>query len=98
MKGQGLKGRGRSRSRQNRRGVVVVEMAVVLAFCALAHSVAALVPVAVVAGAAYGVVNVALFELLDVVVPSHRAVQAMTCSIDWPSRNRANIWLWTPRL
>ena len=55
-----------------------VALAAVMAFCALAHSVAELVPIMLFAGAGYGVINVALFELLDVVVPSHRAVQAMT--------------------
>ena len=38
----------------------------------------ALAVVLVFAGAAYGVLNVALFELLDVVVPRQNAVEALT--------------------
>ena len=49
-----------------------------LAGCALVSSVVALALVLVFAGAAYGVLNVALFELLDVVVPSRNAVEALT--------------------
>ena len=53
-------------------------LAVALAGCALAGSVIALALVLVVAGAAYGVLNVGIFELLDVVVPARRAVEALT--------------------
>ena len=56
----------------------VVGMAVALAACALVTSSYALAAVLLVAGVGYGVFNVGVFELLDVVVPSHRAVEALT--------------------
>ena len=53
-------------------------LAAVLAGCAFVDSVGALAVVLCVAGVAYGVFNVGVFELLDVVVPAHRAVEALT--------------------
>ena len=46
--------------------------------CARVRPWLALAAVLVFAGAAYGVLNVALFELLDVVVPPRNAVEALT--------------------
>ncbi|RKQ87669.1 putative MFS family arabinose efflux permease [Solirubrobacter pauli] len=56
----------------------VVGMAVALAGCAFVTSSYALAAVLLLAGVGYGVFNVGVFELLDVVVPSHRAVEALT--------------------
>lgn len=56
----------------------VVGMAVALAACAFVTSSYALATVLLLAGVGYGVFNVGVFELLDVVVPSHRAVEALT--------------------
>jgi MFS family permease len=53
-------------------------LAVVLGATAFVSSVATLALVLVLAGAAYGVLNVALFELLDVIVPARNAVEALT--------------------
>lgn len=56
----------------------VVGMAVALAACAFVSSSYALAAVLLLAGVGYGVFNVGVFELLDVVVPAHRAVEALT--------------------
>jgi MFS family permease len=70
---------GRATSGPEARFVVgCVLLAVALAGCALASSVLALALVLVLAGAAYGVLNVGVFELLDVVVPPQRAIEALT--------------------
>jgi predicted MFS family arabinose efflux permease len=70
---------GQARSRAQRRFVAgCVLLSVALAGCAFVSSVIALAAVLLFAGAAYGVLNVALFELLDVVVPPRNAVEALT--------------------
>jgi MFS family permease len=70
---------GQSRVSADRRFVAgVVAMAAVLVACAFVTSSYALAAVFAVAGAGYGVFNVGVFELLDVVVPGHRAVEALT--------------------
>ncbi len=70
---------GQSRVSAARRFVAgVVAMAVVLALAALVTSSWMLAAVLLGAGAGYGVFNVGVFELLDVVVPGHRAVEALT--------------------
>jgi MFS family permease len=70
---------GQARSSAQRRFVVgCALLTVALAGCALVSSVVALACVLVFAGAAYGVLNVALFELLDVAVPPRNAVEALT--------------------
>ncbi|MDA0184267.1 hypothetical protein OJ997_28420, partial [Solirubrobacter phytolaccae] len=56
----------------------VAGMAVALAACAFVTSSYALAGVLLFAGVGYGVFNVGVFELLDVVVPSQRAVEALT--------------------
>ncbi|HEX6025306.1 MAG TPA: hypothetical protein VFZ00_25160 [Solirubrobacter sp.] len=55
-----------------------VALAAALAGCAFVSSVLTLALVLLVAGGAYGVLNVALFELLDIVVPARNAVEALT--------------------
>jgi hypothetical protein len=70
---------GQARSGPQRRFVAgCFALAVALAGCAVVASVLALALVLCVAGAAYGVINVALFELLDLVVPARNAVEALT--------------------
>jgi len=56
----------------------VTGMAVALGACAFVTSSYALAGVLFFAGVGYGIFNVGVFELLDVVVPSHRAVEALT--------------------
>lgn len=53
-------------------------MAVVLAGCAFVTTPVAFAALLCVAGAAFGVFNVGVYELLDVVVPADRAVEALT--------------------
>jgi MFS family permease len=52
--------------------------AVAVAPCAVVRSLDALSGLLLAAGACFGVLNVALFELLDEVVEPHRAVEALT--------------------
>jgi MFS family permease len=53
-------------------------LGLVLSACAVARSVAALSLVLTVAGVGYGLLNVGLLELLDDLVPSRNAVEALT--------------------
>jgi MFS family permease len=53
-------------------------LALVLVLCLLVRSVVGLAVVLVVAGSGFGLLNVALLELLDEVVPARRAVEALT--------------------
>jgi MFS family permease len=60
-----------------------IAVAVVLPLCLLVPSLVGITAVVVVAGAGFGLLNVALFELLDDVVPSDRAVEAFTWLTTW---------------
>jgi len=53
-------------------------LAVTLTLCLLGPSLTSLSLVLIAAGASFGLVNVAMFELLDVVVPDRHAVEALT--------------------
>lgn len=57
--------------------------AAALLCCLLARSLAAVTAVLVIAGAGYGLLNVAMFELLDGVARPHRAVEALTWITTW---------------
>jgi hypothetical protein len=60
-----------------------IAVAVVLPLCLLVPSLVGITAVVVVAGAGFGLLNVALFELLDHVVASDRAVEAFTWLTTW---------------
>jgi MFS family permease len=60
-----------------------IAVAVVLPLCLLVPSLVGITAVVAVAGAGFGLLNVALFELLDDVVSSDRAVEAFTWLTTW---------------
>jgi MFS family permease len=60
-----------------------ITAAVVLPLCLVVPSLVGITAVVVVAGAGFGLLNVALFELLDDVVASDRAVEAFTWLTTW---------------
>ncbi|MDO8210493.1 MFS transporter [Conexibacter sp. CPCC 206217] len=70
--------RGRAGTPQRRFLAGFALLAIVLPLCACARSVAALATVLAAGGAGYGLLNVALLELLDELVEPARAVEAFT--------------------